>query len=82
MNNKKEKVKVKAQFIFVVPFVPAIFAWILSIFSAIGALFIQALPTIWTSFIDAIVVFFTTLGLETWIIKRQEEKDKKDKKGD
>ena len=81
MNNKKEKVK--AQFIFVVPFIPAILAWIYSlfvnIFVAIPALFVSALPIIWTSFIDAIVVFFTTLGLEAWIIKRQEEKDKENK---
>jgi hypothetical protein len=36
------------------------------------------LPLIWQSIIEAIVVFFTTVGLESWWISKENKKDPKD----
>lgn len=41
---------------------------------------IYTLPLIWQSVIDAIVVFFTTIGLEAWWKEEEDDDEKKKKK--
>ena len=42
----------------------------------IGPLVTPLLPLIWQSFIEAIVAFFTTIGLEAWWNRKKDEEKK------